>query len=98
MTLYGRSPSMDIPLAIGARDVVTGPANGAQQLPNTVVPTQNLPDRQHAGTQPDSVTRPYLIIGGMKHLIKNRFTIGAYLAVPLSNLTTANAFFNDERE
>ena len=95
MTLDGRTASMDVPVAVGARDVVY---NGKTLLPNTVVPTQWLPDRQHDGTQPDSVTRPYLIIGGLKHLIHNRFTIGAYLAVPLANLTTANAFFNDERE
>jgi long-subunit fatty acid transport protein len=98
LTLGGRPLSADIPVSIGARDVVTGPPGKALQLPNTVVPTAWLPDRQHAGTAPDSVTRPYLILGGLKHLIKNRFTVGAYLMLPLANLTTANAFFNDERE
>jgi long-subunit fatty acid transport protein len=95
LTLDGRTASMDIPVSVGSRDVVY---NGKTLLPNTVVPTAWLPDRQHDGTQPDSVTRPYLIIGGVKHLIRNRFSVGAFLALPLANLTTANAFFNDERE
>jgi len=95
MTLDGRTASMDVPVSVGARDVVY---NGKTLLPNTVVATQWLPDRQHDGTQPDSLTRPYLIIGGLKHLIHNRFSIGAYVMLPLANLTTANAFFNDERE
>jgi hypothetical protein len=97
MTLGGRTGSLDVPVVVGARGIAcSGCPDG--QLPNTVMPTQWLHDRQHDGTMPDSVTRPYLIIGGLKHLIKNRFTIGAYIALPLANLTTASGFFNDERE
>ncbi len=34
----------------------------------------------------------------MKHLIKNRFSVGMFVMLPLGNLTTANTFYNDERE
>ncbi len=116
MTLDGRPMGHDIPLAVGARDVVYGPTGATQQLPNTVVPTQWLeqgcdegskvgqcpaptfPARPRQGAGSSGQTRPYLVIGGVKHLIKGRFSLGVFLMLPLANLTTANAFFNDERE
>ncbi len=116
MTLDGRLPGSDVPLAVGARDIVYGPPGSTQQLPNTTVPTQWLQEGCDAGTKAGQCpapainarprqaagssgqTRPYLIFGGLKHLIKNRFTVGAFLMLPLGNLTTARTFFNDERE
>ncbi|HEY1957006.1 MAG TPA: hypothetical protein VGH28_15410 [Polyangiaceae bacterium] len=110
MTLDGRPAGHDVPLAVGARGIVYGPPGGVQQLPNTVVPTQWLQGCEVAGC-PDNFTarprqaagssgqvRPYLVIGGVKHLIKNRFSLGLFLMLPIANLTTANAFYNDERE
>jgi long-chain fatty acid transport protein len=115
ITLDGRPSGSDVPLEVGARDVIYGPPGNIQQLPNTVIPTQWLTQgcqqgtrvgqcpaqtppnpRQSQGTS--GVTRPYLVVGGVKHLIKNRLSVGAYVMLPLSNLTTATAFFNDERE
>jgi hypothetical protein len=109
ITLDGRPAGIDVPLAVGNRDIVYGPAGAAKQLPNTVIPTQWLQQgcpgancnftavpRQSEGSS--GQTRPYLVIGGLKHLIKNRFTVGAYLMLPLANLTTASGFYSDERE
>jgi hypothetical protein len=116
LTLDGRNPSADVPLAVGARDIIYGPPSNPTQLPNTVVPTQWLQLGCQQGNQPGQCpaggfparprqsegssgqTRPYLVLGAVKHLIKNRFSIGAYLMLPLANLTTANAFYSDERE
>jgi long-chain fatty acid transport protein len=108
MTLDGRPPGHDVPLAVGSRDSVS--------IPNTTVPTQWLqqgcdegtklgqcpapafPARPRQGQGSSGQTRPYLVLGGLKHLIKNRFTVGAFVMLPLGNLTTANTFYNDERE
>jgi len=116
LTLDGRDPSADVPLSVGARDIVYGPANNPTQLPNTVVPSQWLQNGCDTGAQPGQCpapsfparprqgagssgqTRPYLVLGGVKHLIKNRFTVGVYVMLPLANITTANAFYPDERE
>jgi len=115
VTLDGRPPGHDVPLAIGARNVVYGPTGSAMQLPNTVIPTQWLSQGCDQGTKvgqcPNDVparprqsqgssdqTRPYLVVGGVKHLIKNRFSVGLFLMLPLGNLTTASAFYADERE
>lgn len=108
--LYGRPAGSDVPLGVGNRDVIYGPPGpNAHQLPNTVVPTQWLQqgcpgDNCNLGATPrqslgsSGQTRPYLVIGGLKHLIKNRFTVGAYVMLPLGNLTTASGFYSDERE
>lgn len=111
LLLDGRPPGSDVPLGVGARDIVYGPpgVKTTKNIANTVIPTQWLRDgcdtptcaldphaRQSAGSS--GQTRPYLVIGGLKHLIKNRFTVGAYLMLPLANLTTASGFYNDERE
>jgi long-chain fatty acid transport protein len=61
-------------------------------------PPPAFPARPRQGQGSSGQTRPYLVIGGVKHLIKNRFSVGLFLMLPLANLTTANAYFNDERE
>jgi hypothetical protein len=113
LTLDGRNPSADVPLAVGARDIIYGSPSNPTQLPNTVVPTQwleqgncpqNTPPSQCFAARPRQAagssgqTRPYLVLGAVKHLIKNRFSVGAYLMLPIANLTTANAFYSDGRE
>jgi hypothetical protein len=52
--------------------------------------------RQSQGTSHQ--TRPYLSLGLVKHLVKDRLSLGIYAMMPLTNFTTANAFFVDERE
>lgn len=61
-------------------------------------PSPAFPARPRQGAGSSGQTRPYLVIGGVKHLIKNRFSIGLFLTLPLANLTTATAFYSDERE
>jgi len=52
--------------------------------------------RQSAGTS--GKTRSYLAFGLVKHLIKERLALGIYTMAPLESLTTAQAFYVDERE
>jgi long-chain fatty acid transport protein len=115
VTLDGRPPGHDVPLAVSARDVVYGQAGATQQVPNTVIPTQWLeqgcvggtkvgqcpadtPPNPRQGHGSSGQTRPYLVVGTVKHLIPHRFTVGAFVMLPLANLTTASAFYPDERE
>ena len=108
MTLDGRPAGHDVPLAIGSRDSLsipntTVPTQWLEQgcdegTKPGQCPAPAFPARPRQGQGSSGQTHPYLIIGGLKHLIKNRFSIGLYLAVPLANLTTASSFYNDERE
>jgi len=43
-------------------------------------------------------THAYGAIGLVKHLVPDRFSIGLYALVPISNLTTAQSFYPDQRE
>ncbi|MDF2691661.1 MAG: hypothetical protein K0S65_44 [Labilithrix sp.] len=52
--------------------------------------------RQRGGSS--GKTRTYLALGIVKHLIPDRFTLGAYALLPLSSFTTVRGFYNDERE
>jgi hypothetical protein len=52
--------------------------------------------RQSQGSS--GVVRHYLSLGLVKTVVKDRLTFGLYTLAPLSNFTTANAFFVDERE
>ena len=112
VTLDGRRGG-DVPLVVGSRDV-TGPdgapipndvvptpwlQDGCD--PGTTVGTCPPPGfharpRQAAGSS--DKTRTYLTLGIVKHLVKDRFTIGAYAMLPLSSFTTAQSFYADERE
>ncbi len=116
VTLEGRPPGSDVPLAVGNRGSILVPGtsgSGLAPLPNSVVPTQWLQQgcaqatgqaqcsfaarpRQSQGTS--GQTRSYLTLGLVKNLIHDRFTLGLYGMLPLSNFTTAQAFFPDERE
>ncbi len=52
--------------------------------------------RQSQGTS--GQTRPYLSLGFVKHIVKDRLTLGLYAMLPISSFTTAQAFYPDERE
>jgi long-chain fatty acid transport protein len=52
--------------------------------------------RQSQGTS--GVNRSYGAFGLVKHLVPDRFSLGLYAMIPLSNLTTAQSFYPDERE
>jgi len=52
--------------------------------------------RQGQGTS--GVTRSYLVLGLVKTLVRDRFTLGLYGMLPVSSFTQAQAFYPDERE
>ena len=112
ITLDGRPAGADVPLVVGGRDVFSGgqplppdvvptqwlrngcPAGTAQgQCP---APGMVARPRQSMGSS--GQTRTYLALGFTKHIVKDRLTLGLYMMLPISNLTTAQAFFADERE
>ncbi|HEY8040710.1 MAG TPA: hypothetical protein VIF15_12985 [Polyangiaceae bacterium] len=112
VTLDGRNGG-DVPLIVSGRDVVTpgGQPLGNSVVPTQWL-QQGCPGgsgqgecpppgylarpRQSQGTS--GKTRTYLTLGLVKHLVKDRFTLGLYTMLPLSSFTTAQAFYPDERE
>jgi hypothetical protein len=44
------------------------------------------------------VTREYVTLGFVKHVIKDKLAVGAYAMLPVSNFTTAQSFYSDQRE
>jgi hypothetical protein len=113
VTLDGRPPGTDVPLAVGSRDVVGG--DGAP-IPNDRMPTAWLRDGCPGGTEPGTcpdpglparprqgsgssgVTRSYVTLGLVKSIAKERATIGLYTMLPVSSFVTARSFYADERE
>jgi len=113
VTLDGRPAGSDVPLAVGARDVVDG--NGAP-IPNDRVPTAWLEQGCRGGTEPGDCpgaglgarprqaggssrkTRSYLTVGLVKHLVKDRASLGLYMMLPVSSFVTAQSFYADQRE
>jgi long-chain fatty acid transport protein len=113
VTLDGRRPGADVPLVVGGRDVI-GPNGQplpndvvptqwlSQGCPAGTTPGTCPPPgfaarpRQAAGTS--GKTRTYIVIGIVRHLIRDRFTFGLYGMLPVSSFTTAQAFYADERE
>jgi long-chain fatty acid transport protein len=114
VTLEGRPPSADVPLIVGSRGVVgpngqplpadvvptqwlnqgcpAGSASGQCPAPGGFAPRP----RQSQGTS--GQTRTYLTLGIVKNLVKDRLTLGLYGMLPISNFTTAQSFYPDERE
>lgn len=113
VTLEGRPPGSDVPLAVGSRDVVT--ADGTP-LPNDRMPTAWLKDGCPGGTEPGTCpspglparprqgsgssgkTRSYVTLGLVKSIAKDRAAIGLYTMLPVSSFVTARSFYADERE
>ena len=112
VTLDGRHGG-DVPLAVGQRAITSPngvpipndvvPTQWLQKgCPAGTQANQCAPPgfaarpRQSQGT--GSQTHAYGAIGLVKHLVPDRFTIGLYMMVPLSSLTTAQSFYPDERE
>lgn len=106
MTLDGR-PSGDVPLSLGKFDAYVD----GQPISKNTIPTQWLQKgcaaptcsppfaarpRQAAGSSGD--TRVYQIIGLVAHLVDDRLVLGLHALVPYGKFTTANSFYDDERE
>jgi long-chain fatty acid transport protein len=112
MTLDGRRGG-DVPLHVGRRDI-TGPdgtpiPNDVVPTPwlrngctagteDGTCPAPGFPARPRQAAGSGKKTRTYLVLGIVKHLVKDRFSIGAYGMLPVSSFTTARAFYADERE
>jgi len=112
VTLYGRTGG-NVPVSVGTRTITTPngspipndvvPTQWLQQgCPAGTGPNQcpapgfAARPRQSQGTS--GVNRSYGTFGLVKHLVPDRFSIGFYSMIPLSSLTTAQAFYPDERE
>ncbi len=113
VTLDGRPAGSDVPLVVGARDVV---ARDGASLPNDRVPTAWLASGCEAGTAPGTCpapglvarprqqegasgkTRTYLTLGFVKHLASDRLAVGVYTMLPVSSFVAARSFYADERE
>ncbi len=113
LELNGRRAGADVPLSVGSRDVVDKDGNPVPNdtLPTqwlqqgcTEGPAQGqcpapaIGPRPRQGQGTSNNTRTYLLLGGVKHLVRDRFSVGLYIALPLGNLTTAQSFYADERE
>lgn len=98
----------DVPLVLG-----TGPESfrhgDGSRLANPTVPTIWLEEgrpQQSLNIQPNprqsqgsgDNDRLYQVVGLVNPMFKGRFAIGLYAMIPLSEFTTAKAFYNDERE
>jgi long-chain fatty acid transport protein len=114
VTLEGRPPGADVPLVVGTRGVVgpngqplpsdvvptqwlnqgcaAGSSSGQCPAPG------GFAARPRQGQGTGSQTLTYLTIGFAKHIVKDRLTLGLYAMLPISNFTTAQAFYPDERE
>ena len=112
VTLDGRRGG-DVPLVVGGRDILgPGLAPIPNDVVPTPWLRDGCPPGTQAGTCPppgfgarprqaqgtSGKTRTYLALGFVKHLIQDRFSVGAYAMLPLSSFTTANGFYADERE
>lgn len=109
MTLDGRPPGGRVPLVVGNRQINDG--SGAP-ISNATVPTDWLENgcsvaqcgeptfaarpRQAAGSS--GQTHPYVSVGLVSELIEDYLIVGLYGLVPAKDFTTANSFYNDERE
>lgn len=103
VTLEGRPPGIDVPLAVGSRDVVSG--DGAP-LPNDrtrsawlkdgcpggtepgTCPSPGLPARPRQGNGSSGVARSYVTLGVVKGVAKDRAAIGLYTMFPVSSFVT----------
>lgn len=112
ITLDGRHGG-DVPLSVGQRGITspTGvpipndvlptqwlqngcpPGTGVGQCP---APGFAARPRQSQGTGQQA--HAYGSFGLVKHLVPDRFSLGLYALVPISNLTTAQSFYPDQRE
>jgi long-chain fatty acid transport protein len=112
VTLDGRRGG-NVPVSMGERDILGAdglpipndsvPTQWLQEGCTAGTATGECPapgfsarPRQRAGSS--GKTRTYLALGIVKHLIPDRFTLGAYALLPLSSFTTVRGFYNDERE
>lgn len=113
ITLDGRRAGSDVPLSIGERDVVgsDGLPLSNDRVPTQWLqegcrggsepgdcPAPGLAARRRQGAGSSGKTRTYLTLGLVKHLVKDRASIGLYMMLPVSSFVTARSFYADEHE
>lgn len=113
ITVDGRRAGSDVPLAIGERDVVgpDGVPVPNDRIPTQWLqegcrggtepgdcPAPGLAPRRRQGSGSSSKTRTYLALGIVKHIVKDRASIGFTMMLPVSSFVTARSFYVDERE
>jgi hypothetical protein len=113
LTLDGRKGGAEVPLAVAGRDVLGGdgqPISNATvptqwldqgcdegtRKGQCSAPAFGARPRQSRGSSGN--TRAYVALGLVRELIHDRLKLGLYGLVPVSRLTTASTFYNDERE
>ncbi|MGE0321010.1 MAG: OmpP1/FadL family transporter [Polyangiaceae bacterium] len=97
-----------VPLAVGNRNIVDA---GGNPIPNDTVPTGWLEEgctdsictpafgpRPRGQGRDVGVTRSYTILGLVSPIVDRRFVLGLHALIPNGEFTTAQAFYNDERE
>lgn len=112
ITLDGRRGG-DIPLSVGGRNVVgpNGQPLPNDVVPTQWIsqgcpagnqpgqcPAPGLAARPRQGQGTSGQTRSYLALGLAHKLVPERLAIGVYAMIPVNKLTTARAFYADERE
>lgn len=113
VTLDGRPAGSDVPLVVGGRDVVAGDGSSLpnDRLPTTWLqngcasgsepgscPSPGLTARPRQARGSSGKTRTYVTLGLVKHVVKDRATIGLYTMLPVSSFVTARSHYADERE
>lgn len=112
VTLDGRRGG-DVPLVVGGRNVV-GPGllpipNASVPTPwlergcepgtgPGACPAPGFAARPRQANGSSGATRTYLALGLVRHLVRDRLSIGLYGMFPISRLTEARSFYADERE
>ena len=112
ITLDGRRGG-DVPLSVGNRNLV-GPdgtpiPNDVVPTPwlrdgctagtgKDTCPPPGFSARRRQAAGSGQKTRTYVVLGIVKHLVKDRLSVGAYAMLPVSSFKTAGAFYADERE
>ena len=87
-----RSRPTSCPRSGSSRGAPRAPARGsARRRPGFAA-------RPRQGQGSSGVARTYLTLGFVKSLVKDRLTLGLYAMLPISNFTTAQGFYPDQRE
>ncbi len=108
MTLDGRTHG-DVPQSVGDRSAFDAAGN---PISNATAPTDWLqhgcslaqcgappfPARPRQGAGSSGNTHAYAVLGLVNQLIGDRLVLGLYALVPIGDFTTAQSFYNDERE
>jgi len=104
MTLFARSPAVDVPTLALNQFQGRFPSLPTEWLQNGCDPMQGgrcvsrLPARPRQGAGSSGNTRVYQMFGLVTQVVERWLTLGIYGMVPLDAFIQGNSFFVDERE